>query len=294
MSGFAEYLRRPVRILGEDVVFIPDIVGPVPLSEQHQYVELAPATNTCPAIHIRETDIEEIRESYPNTRVFGMWHTLINSGLVSYRKALQVVTLSPQDGYYIHCDLGRAEFSGDYEAGFFAADANFNLDEAAELDPDVDQLALPETEAQLASELLAKRKETVRSSWSHLLSVVMLVVFSFVGVDFLLDEVFSLESAELENKTELLQVIQSGLDKLKTTRLTEVPNDSKMIEAIADVWNTHLGMVTQSNQSFQQEELSFVVPDTGINPAEQFSSVSSEYNPKGEWTIKIKVNANEY
>jgi len=293
VSEFSEYLRRPVRILGEDVVFIPDIVGPVPLSEQHQYVELAPATNTCPSIHIRETDIEDIRESYPNTRVFGMWHTLINSGLVSYRKALQVVTITPQDGYYIHCDLGRAEFSGDYEAGFFAADANFSLDEATELSPDVSQLVLPDTEAQLAIELLAKRKDVVRKSWSHLgTALTLLIVVSF-SIDFALQEVYSLESEKVENKTALLQTIQSGLDKLKNTRLTEVPNDSVMLERIAEVWSSNQYLSTEPNQNIQHKQVVFVMPDKGVNPTKQFDWVSSAYNPKGEWTVNVLGDANE-
>jgi len=293
VSEFSEYLRRPVRILGEDVVFIPDIVGPVPLSEQHQYVELAPATNTCPSIHIRETDIEDIRESYPNTRVFGMWHTLINSGLVSYRKALQVVTITPQDGYYIHCDLGRAEFSGDYEAGFFAADASFNLDEATELSPDVSQLVLPDTEAQLAVELLAKRKDVVRRSWSHLVSVLTLLIVVSFSIDFALQKVYSLESEKLESKTELLQAIQSGLDKLKNTRLTDVPNDAVMLERIAEVWSSNQQLTTISNQNLQQNKVMFVMPDHGVNPGQQFVWVTSTYNPKGEWAVSILGGKNE-
>ena len=293
MSEFSEYLRRPVRILGEDVVFIPDIVGPVPLSEQHQYVELAPATNTCPSIHIRETDIEDIRESYPNTRVFGMWHTLINSGLISYRKALQVVTITPQDGYYIHCDLGRAEFSGDYEAGFFAADASFNLEEATELSPDVSQLVLPDTEAQLAIELLAKRKDVVRKSWSHLVTALTLLIVVSVSVDFALQEVYSLESEKVESKAVLLQTIQSGLDKLKNTRLTEVPNDSVMLERIAEVWSSNQNLTTKANQNIQQQQVTFVMPDHGLNPAKQFKWVSAVYNPKGEWTVNIQGNSYE-
>ena len=293
MSDFSEYLRRPVRILGEDIVFIPDIVGQVPLSEQHQYVELAPATNSCPAIHIRETDIEDIRESYPDTRVFGMWHTLINSGLISYRKALQVVTITQQDGYYIHCDLGRAEFSGDYEAGFFAADASFNLDEASELNPNVDQLVLPDTEAKLAVELLTQRKETVKKTWSSLVSILtMCVIIGFLS-DLGLSKIYALESEQAESKAELLQVIQSGLDKLKTTRLTEVPNDAGMIESIAAVWAVNPKLVTLPGQSLQKKELVFVVPDVGINPAQNFSWVISEYDPKGEWIIRIREENNE-
>lgn len=291
MTGFVEYLHRPVRVLGEDIVFVPDIVGPVPLSEQHQYVELSPATNTCPAIHIRETDIENIRESYPNTRVFGMWHTLINSGLVSYRKSLQVVMITSQDGYYIHCDLGRAEFSGDYEAGFFAADASFNLEDAADINPSVDQLVLPETEAQLAAELLEKRKGVVRKAWSNLISTATLVIICGFSVNLILNKMYSIESEHIESKTELLNVLQSGLDKLKTTRLTDVPNNTVAIERIAEVWGRYPEIYTESNQSFKNASISLVMLDHGKNPATNFEWLRSEYNPEGEWTVHVKVDS---
>ncbi|NIQ11393.1 MAG: hypothetical protein GWO08_16230, partial [Gammaproteobacteria bacterium] len=62
MSSLADYMKRPVTIEGQEVILVPDLVGPVPISEQHQYVESRSSTNTCPAIHVRETDIEEMRE----------------------------------------------------------------------------------------------------------------------------------------------------------------------------------------------------------------------------------------
>ena len=64
MLNLAEVINNPFKVEGQEIVLIPDVVGPVPVSEQHQYVELEPATNTCPAISVREADIEDIRERH--------------------------------------------------------------------------------------------------------------------------------------------------------------------------------------------------------------------------------------
>ena len=92
MDNLADLLKRPITIQGQEVLLVPDLVGPVPVSEQHQYVELETATNTCPSINVREADIEDMREEYPQLPVYGLWQMLVNSQCVPFRKALHVVS----------------------------------------------------------------------------------------------------------------------------------------------------------------------------------------------------------
>ena len=40
---FSDVLGKPVKIQGQDVIILPDIVGAVPVTEQHEYVEIAKA-----------------------------------------------------------------------------------------------------------------------------------------------------------------------------------------------------------------------------------------------------------
>lgn len=288
---FADFVNRPITIDGKDVVLMPDLVGVVPLSEQHLYVELQGAVNQTPAIHVNEIDIENVREKHPDMPIYGLWQTLLNSGAVSFRKSLQVVQASPMDGYYIHCDLGRAEFSGDYEAGFFAADAEFNLDDAAVISPSVGDLSLPANEAKLALELQAERKKRVRAAWSNSVASSVLVVILAVLTDFGFLQYYNYTHQEVMDKSAMRDYLQSGLESLKTSRITDVPNDRLKIEKIAEVWAYERELVTDGEQDFDQQQFSFLFPDRGADPKERVSWLNTEYLPKelGKWRVSFFV-----
>ncbi|HAG95506.1 MAG: hypothetical protein CMK83_06035 [Pseudomonadales bacterium] len=289
MSSLADFIKRPVAIQGREVVLLPDLVGPVPISEQHQYVESCGASNTCPAIHVRETDIEEMRERYPEYPVYGLWHVLINSGLVSFKRTLQVIPITQDDGYYIHCDLGRAEYSGIYEAGFFAADAGFTLDEAQVVNADLEQLVLPDQEAKLASELRFERQLVTRQAWSYLaISVVTVVAMAF-GVNFLLAQVYDRAHRQLESKNAMLEDLQSGLDKLRTTRLTEVPNDQETLERLAILWREYPNIETEGSQSLEHPSMVLTYhSEQGFKSVPDYTWLKSRYDPKGLVTITMQ------
>ncbi|MEE2730515.1 MAG: hypothetical protein VYA55_06800 [Pseudomonadota bacterium] len=293
MSSLADYMKRPITIQGQELVLVPDLVGPVPISEQHQYVESCPPTNTCPAIHVRETDIEEMRERYPDHPVYGLWHVLIKSGLVSFKRTLQVVPISGDDGYYIHCDLGRAEYSGIYEAGFFAADAGFSLDEALPIEASLDQLVLPEHEAKLAAELRFERQMITRQSWSYLAIVLVLVVATAFGVNFGLSTIYARAHQQVESKTAMLNSLQTGLDKLRTTRLTEVPNNHEDLERLAILWRQYPNIETQGDQTLAGGDMMLQYnTDHGPDSVPQHPWVESRYDPKGIVTLRMPVKRN--
>jgi len=286
---FAEILKRPIQIQGKEIVIVPDLVGPVPISEQHQYVESAAATNTCPTIHIRESDIEEMRERYEGVPVYGMWHILIHSGLVSVKRTLQVVPVGEDNGYYIHCDLGRAEYSGIYESGFFAADASFSLDEALELNPTVDQLLIPHQEAKLAAELSQERQIMQRQAWSTMVLVMVAIIALAFGINVGLGKFYDLQQHRIQSQAQELAHVRSNVDQLRTTRLTEVPNDEITIDHIAALWSLDPDFHTDNSQSFQNNEMVFTLGDLEDDPKSKLSWLISKYNPRGSWQVTMKV-----
>lgn len=289
MASFAALLKRPIQVQGREVIIVPDLVGPVPISEQHQYVESAPATNTCPTIHIREADIEEMRERHPGVPVYGLWHVLIHSGLVSFKRVLQVIPLGTDDGFYIHCDLGRAEYSGLYESGFFAADASFNLDEALALNPDIDQLVIPARPARLAVELRQERQIQQRQAWSTMALVVVGIAALGLGTHVGLGQYYHLEQSRLDKKNQQLMHVRSGLDQLRTTRLTEVPNDSLAIERIAAIWALDPNFQTKGDQSFQRPSMEFTLSNLQDDPKDKLPWLQSRYDPRGSWLVIMNV-----
>lgn len=290
MVSLADYIKRPITIQGQEIVLVPDMVGQVPISEQHQYVESCAATNTYPSIHVRESDIEEVRERHPGTRVFGLWHVLIHSGLVSLKRTLQIVPITEEDGYYIHCDLGRAEYSGIYEAGFFAADAGFSLEEAFAIDASVDQLVLPDNEAKLAAELRFERQLVARQSWSILALAVVGVVGIAFAINLGLSSFYDRAHQQVQNKTAMLTDLQSGLDKLRTTRLTEVPNDQVVLERLAILWKQYPALSTVGKQSMQSSQMLLESPaEGGFDPGPDYSWLNSRYDPTGSLEFRLTV-----
>ena len=151
-------IKGPLTIADQTVIIIPDMVGPVPIAEQHEYVETVKATNTCAAISMRESDIELARAEHPELAVYGLWQLLIHNQCLSLDTDLQIAPLNDQDGFYIVCETGRFQYSGNYEAGFFAADSRFNIATADKIQLTMNTLTLPQRPARLAREILESHR----------------------------------------------------------------------------------------------------------------------------------------
>lgn len=290
MALLADFMRRPITIQGREVVLVPDLVGPVPISEQHQYVESIGATNTCPTIHIREADIEEMRERYPEHPVYGLWSVLIKSGLVSVKRTLQVVPVSAEDGFYIHCDLGRAAYSGIYESGFFAADAGFSLEEAQEITAEPDQLVLPGNEAKLAAELRFERQMILRKSWTWLAISVIAIIGSAFGTNLVLAGIYDAAHKQIQSKTKQLRKLEDGLEELRTTRLTDIPNNRTDLERLAVLWNQYPDLTTAATQSFSGSQFILFTRTPESDPAKDMSWLQTRFEPSGLWTLKFDTS----
>ncbi|MBL4869225.1 MAG: hypothetical protein JKY67_22920 [Pseudomonadales bacterium] len=291
MARLAQSLYRPVVVAGEKVILVPEVVGTVPITEQHEYVELVSASNICPAINVRESDIELARDNYSGVPVYGMWHTLMESGVINFNHTLQVVAESELDGFYLCSEVGRANYSGVYEAGFFAADASFSLEDAEIIDPTLDELLLPQKEAKLAKEILQARQAASRSAWTGLVVAVGAIVLLGGITDSTLKYVYSHRYATLENKSVLLESVRSGLQELRTTRLTDVPNDSLALERIASLWALDHEVRSSSGQSMQNRKFSFEVPNIRIDPAQYFPWLETKLNPDGSWAVSFNKDS---
>ena len=288
MARISENLNRPIMIGGRKVVLIPELVGTVPIKEQHEYVELEPATNVCPALNVREVDIEQVRDNFPGVPVYGMWQTLIQSGIVSFQYMLQVIPINQWDGYYLYSEVGRANYSGIYEAGFFAADTSFNLEDAHVVEASLDQLVLPEREAKLAKEMLSERRNTVRAAWGSALSVVAGILFFAFTVDLVLKEIYAHQYQTLESKSELLADVKSGLQELRNTRLTEVPNNTATLEKLAALWAMDNKIKSVGSNKIGNKVLRFKTSEMTENPENYLSWVKAKPLPSGSWNITVR------
>lgn len=288
MLDIAQWLFKPIIVQQQKVVLIPDVVGPVPVSEQHEYVEIETAKNTCPAIYARENDIEQVRSRHADLPVFGIWQTLINSGLISFSKTLQVLTTSEFDGYYLFSDMGRAQYSGVYEAGFFAADTAFDLEEAEHIHFVSEHLIVPEQQAKLAMELQNERQSAFRKSWINCVFACAVLVVSGIGIDFGLHYFYQTETATYALKSSLLGNVRQGLEELQTTRVNEVPNDADLIKKLAELWAVDSAFSLTGQASFKNTHFEGVMTDKGYNPATKLPWLETTYDPAGRWLMRFK------
>jgi hypothetical protein len=284
MFDISRWLYQPVMVQGRELVLIPDVVGPLPVSEQHNYVEIVTASNACPAIAVREQDVDDVREKYPHLPVFGIWQILIHSNLIA-SKTLQVLPTSAWDGYYLFSDLGRIQYSGVYEAGFFAADTSFNLADAEVLSFTAEQLVMPLQPARLARELHQERRLQFRRAWSSCgLALAASLVLAF-GVDAALHFASHNEQQAYLSKSGLLQSAQQGYERLTSNRLMELPDNQLAITRLAELWTHDPSLRTEQPQSFANPEISLVTRDLGRSPAQQFAWLSSRYDARGHWVV---------
>lgn len=289
MMDVSEWLFQPVTVEQQTVILVPDVVGPVPVAEQHNYVNIAPATQTIPNIAVREQDVEEMRERHPDLPVYGIWQVLIASGLVSVQKTLQVLQTNAWDGYYLFSDMGRIQYSGVYEAGFFAADTSFSLPDAAPVSFYAEQLLLPPAPARLARELHDERRRRIKRSWvSCGASAVMLVVLG-IGMDLSLHYATVQQHEDYVLKSRLLASAEQGLNQLRTHRLAEAPDNVEAIRRLAELWSFDPAVSTRGVQSFSQPSIQLMLADRGPSPARRFPWLSARQEPQGQWLVSFQL-----
>lgn len=288
MLDVSEWLFQPVWIEQQAVILVPDVVGPIPVAEQHNYVDIAPATQTTPGIAVREQDVEEMREQYPDLPVYGIWQVLIVSGLVSAQKTLQVLQTTAWDGYYLFSDMGRVQYSGVYEAGFFAADTSFSLPDAAPISFYAEQLLLPPAPARLACELHAERRQRIKRSWMSCGGCAVALIGLGIAIDLGLHFATHQQHEHYVLKSQLLANAEQGLNRLRTHRLEYVPDNAEAIQRLALLWSFDPEVSTQGVQSFSESRIQLRLADRGPSPVARFPWLSARQEPQGQWLVSFQ------
>ncbi len=283
MFDLSVWLFKPLIIQGQKLVLIPDVVGSIPVAEQHEYVEIEAASSTCPAIHARESDIDEVRERFPGLPAYGIWQTLIFSSLVGFDRTLQVLTTSADDGYYLFCEQGRAQYSGVYEAGFFAADTSFDLQDAYHIQFDADQLRVPQKPAKLAKELQESRQASIRKAWTGCVATCLALVLFSVGSDFALDEFYRVNQKDYSVKLATVKKLKKQLQELKASRLEVIPNNRKLIEKFAEIWAVDPLYAVEKPSSFEQHHFTVVLSQDDEQLMKKLPWIRWKYYPEGYW-----------
>lgn len=283
-----DYIGKPLQLEGVTVVLVPDIIGAVPVTEQHEYVEIAKATNTCAAIFMREADIEAVRQVYPKAQVFGLWQTLIASQKVDVSSTLQVVPMNSHDGYYVHADVGRVLYSGNYDAGFFAADTEFRLSNANVITADINDLVLPKTPACLAKEILFGRKKLYRGTLLQFGALAGILFIVALAIDLSLQFYNERRYASIAQKDQQISKLQSALQVLAKNRLVEVPDQSVALERLAMIMHDFAEVEISGPIQMKSSAIAITL-SAAADPAGLYPFVTSAVQPDGRWHVTIKL-----
>ena len=152
-------------------------------------------------------------------------------------------------------------------------------------------LVLPENNAKMADELRADRKRKSRESWVSMVSFVAVFLISALFVDFSLVKYHEYKHKDLTDKSSMRDYLQTGLNSLKTSRLTQVPNDKIKIERIAEIWAHERQLRTDGAQKIKKKKYNFIFPDYGVDPKETLSGIRTKYKAegKGSWLVSVAV-----
>ena len=286
--SLAQVLGQPVVVDGQEVIIIQDIIGQVPVTEQHEYVEIAKATNTSASIQMREADIELARDRYPKRPVYGLWQVLMASGLVDVSAKLQVLAVNDYDGFYVHADTGRVLYSGNYDAGFFAADAGFKLSNAIPIVPELANLQLPPNSALLAREILAERRKVLRDGVFKFLAAAIAIIFVGFVTDFGLQIFSERDYVLIVEKDEKLKKMTSDLRSLSKNRLVSTPNQGVEIHRLALLFHDFEDLEFDTTIQFQKKRLK-VSFASEQNPTELYDFMTAQIRPDGRWNVLMDL-----
>lgn len=288
LTNYSDLLGKPAMIQGQEAILVQDIIGAVPVTEQHEYVEISKATNTCASIHMRESDLEEMRRLYPKTPVYGLWHTLVASGKVDAHVSLQVVATTEFDGHYAHSDVGRILYSGNYDAGFFAADTGFRLSSALKIQGTIEELVIPKKPAMLAREILSQKRNLYRGHFLQFAAVAAVLLFMAFVIDFSLKLYSEQDFASIVEKDKQLKKISKDLRSLSKNRLVETPDQSSQLNRLALIFNDFEEVEVDTTIQLRSKKIILLVT-SAEDPTLLYDFVTSEIQPDGRWAVTMKL-----
>lgn len=285
-------------IEGKEVVLIRDVIGKAP-SEKYTRQDEG-------SLHIwyEETVLTETREANPDAKVYGLWQTLIASGVIDLDQKLQVLyTNDSKDiGYYLYINSGVMQSGSIFNSELqslpsSALTEEFSLDDAIILNSDESTLKLPaeqlKTQKEIVKQSLAKKKSNQQRSTM----TVVLIIACGLAMDTFLDIQHEKQAqlfSALENK---LTVTQGELASLAKRKRYNIPSQKETLTKLYNVTDSLHDEALSANFSLKSNEIVKVfVKNTNVNAARISMLASGDIQTvrvSPEQSVITWVNKNE-
>src|SRR5690606_13608633 len=235
--SFYSLIGKPIEIEGKEVILLPDKVGgELSDSEIMDMLELAPediSTGT-PAFYLSERELGRVKQEYPGIPVYGLWHTLHVSGLLTGARFIGILERS-DTGIYVHCQEDpdatgwSVVHSGTLDSRMLIEHPDVPFDEVLELSPDLLSLKLPSQQAMLVEERRALRKQ--RENRIMVIGAISAaLIIAVAGVtDLFLKMRYDQQVKKVATAQQLNSQLLSEVQSLMGNRLSKWPNNTDQI-----------------------------------------------------------------
>jgi len=285
--SLANVLGVPLVVQGTRLVLVPDILGPIPVTEQHEYVEVQKASHLVAALQVRESDIEHMRQMHPGVPVYGLWQILIASQCIT-DTPLQILPLNSLDGFYIYVEQGRALYSGQYQGGFFAAQTSFSLTMATEIQIEITKFIIPNQQAFLAQELLQKSKSARLGFVKQCVTVLFCIVFFGFIADFSLQILSESAFADIVEQERKALQLESQLKFIAKNKLIDKPNQSIALDRLAVLMHDFKDFKFVGTADLRKKSVQALLP-ASADPSLIYQYLDASMTQTGVWHIKVQL-----
>lgn len=259
--NFYSLIGKPIEVEGKEVILLPDKVGgELSDSEIMDMLELAPedVATGAPAFYLSERELGRVKQQYPGIPVYGLWHTLYVSGLLTGTQFIGILE-SPDTGIYVHCVEAldssgwNVVHSGTIDSRMLIEHPDVLFDQVAELSPDLATLKLPTHPAMLVEERRALRKQ--RENRIMVIGAISAaLIIAVAGVtDLFLKMRYDQQVKQIATAQQLNSQLISEVQSLMGNRLSKWPSNTSQIERIARLMIIDPSISTRPNQRFDDD-----------------------------------------
>lgn len=292
----ARLLNRPIEIEGQQVVLVEDRVGGLAGMDAaaQKYALLQPATELADIILVEEDAILRARDAHASLPVYGLWQTLIHSGVLTTEDQMQILPETAGDGLYIRFDstFGRFVESDRYVAQLFDNHPDVLIKDCRVIEIPIAKLRLPPQSALTRKEMADRRAQEDRKFLIYGGVAAGVIALAGFAVDFALGRAYSSAVMEHQSRTAIRNERQEALRVLQTTRLSSFPTYNPYLDQLEQIYliDANFEMPDRANSSMTGPALLVEVraPHLAAGDIQGFMrGANVQYSPKGSYFVML-------
>ncbi|MAG65506.1 MAG: hypothetical protein CMK74_06485 [Pseudomonadales bacterium] len=295
-------LGAPVHIAGKEVIVLRDAIGTEVLtanrdSEVYTTIE-QPSLDGRPAIYIDEHELNQARTDYPNLEVYGLWQILFFNEKVKLGSQIVLYPMGSDRGAYIRLnpeedlDSPRSILSSaEYVENYIPEAMDYDLNDARQIDADIDDLKLPPEPAFTRVELNQKQKQIEKKRWFLVGIISVAVLLGATALNYSLNAVYKMQMASYTATKTTQTTLEDRVAALESQRLRSYPNNRETALTLIRLLARDPGMHTPStaavSSGFTSVHSWVSSANLPFDPAEVATNVTSTLGIDFRYVVEV-------